>query len=114
MTADEIIQALEGEIHQVEYVDGTYADGVDLELLKNALVLINRQKSEIERLKSADVSPVRHGRWVKEKTDVLIHWHCSACEECFFLDKPNSEYCPHCGAKMDEEENENDREGSFN
>ena len=50
----------------------------------------------------ADVAPVRHGRWVKEKTDVLIHWHCSACEECFFLDKPNSEYCPHCGAKMDE------------
>lgn len=52
MTADEIIQALEGEIHQVEYVDGTYADGVDLELLKNALDLINRQKAEIERLKA--------------------------------------------------------------
>ena len=60
----------------------------------------------LQTMPAADVSPVRHGRWVKEKTDVLIHWHCSACEECFFLDKPNSEYCPHCGAKMDEEERE--------
>ena len=58
----------------------------------------------LQTMPAADVSPVRHGRWVKEKTDVLIHWHCSACEECFFLDKPNSEYCPHCGAKMDEED----------
>ena len=55
---------------------------------------------------AADVSPVRHGRWVKEKTDVLIHWHCSACEECYYLDMPNAEYCPHCGAKMDGGEGE--------
>ena len=56
------------------------------------------------RLPAADVAPVRHGYWVKEKRDVLIHWHCSACKECFYLDKPNAEYCPHCGAKMDEKE----------
>lgn len=54
----------------------------------------------------ADVAPVRHGHWVKEKRDVLIHWHCSACKECFYLDMPNAEYCPHCGAKMDGKENE--------
>ena len=52
----------------------------------------------------ADVSPVRHGYWVKEKRDVLIHWHCSVCKECYYLDMPNAEYCPHCGAKMDEED----------
>ena len=50
---------------------------------------------------TADVSPVRRGYWVKEKRDVLIHWHCSACRECYYLDMPNSEYCPRCGAKMD-------------
>ena len=53
-----------------------------------------------------DVAPVRHGYWVKEKRDVLIHWHCSACKECYFLEEPNAEFCPHCGAKMDEEERE--------
>ena len=57
----------------------------------------------INEIPAADVAPVRHGYWVKEKRDVLIHWHCSACKECYYLDMPNAEYCPHCGAKMDEE-----------
>ena len=61
----------------------------------------------LQTIPSADVAPVRHGYWVKEKRDVLIHWHCSACKECFYLDEPNAEYCPHCGAKMDEESEKN-------
>ena len=55
----------------------------------------------LQTIPAADVSPVRHGYWVKEKRDVLIHWHCSACKECYYLDMPNAEYCPRCGAKMD-------------
>ena len=50
---------------------------------------------------AADVVPVRHGHWVKEKPDVLIHWHCSVCENCYYLEEPNANYCPNCGAKMD-------------
>ena len=49
---------------------------------------------------SNDVEPVRHGHWVKEKPDVLIHWHCSVCENCYYLEEPNADYCPRCGAKM--------------
>ena len=60
----------------------------------------------INETAAADVAPVRHGYWVKEKRDVLIHWHCSVCKECYYLDMPNAEYCPHCGAKMDGRENE--------
>ena len=56
---------------------------------------------DLADIPAAKVSPVRHGYWVKEKRDVLIHWHCSACKECYYLDTPNAEYCPHCGAKMD-------------
>ena len=52
-------------------------------------------------LPTADVAPVKHGHWVKEKSDVLIHWHCSVCEKCYFLEEPNADYCPHCGAKID-------------
>ena len=55
----------------------------------------------VSRLPAADVAPVKHGCWVKEKSDVLIHWHCSVCEKCYFLEEPNADYCPHCGAKMD-------------
>ena len=48
---------------------------------------------------AADVSPVKHGHWVKEKSDVLIHWHCSVCKNCYYLEEPNANYCPNCGAK---------------
>lgn len=48
---------------------------------------------------SKDVAPVRHGHWVKEKPDVLIHWHCSVCKNCYYLEEPNANYCPNCGAK---------------
>ena len=49
---------------------------------------------------AADVSPVKHGHWVKEKSDVLIHWHCSVCKNCYYLEEPNANYCPNCGAKL--------------
>ena len=52
MTDNEIIKALENEVKSTEYVDSDYCDGVDLTLIKSALDLINRQKTEIERLKS--------------------------------------------------------------
>ena len=56
-----------------------------------------------DEIPAADVAPVKRGHWVKEKSDVLIHWHCSVCEKCYFLEEPNADYCPHCGAKMDGE-----------
>ena len=49
---------------------------------------------------AADVAPVKHGHWVKEKSDVLIHWHCSVCKNCYYLEEPNANYCPNCGAKL--------------
>ena len=49
---------------------------------------------------AADVAPVHHGHWVKEKPDVLIHWHCSVCKNCYYLEEPNANYCPNCGAKL--------------
>ena len=52
-----------------------------------------------ENFPAADVEPVRHGHWVKEKSDVLIHWHCSICKNCYYLEEPNANYCPNCGAK---------------
>lgn len=55
---------------------------------------------------AADVEPVKHGHWVKEKPDVLIHWHCSVCKNCYYLEEPNANYCPNCGAKMDGGEGE--------
>lgn len=57
---------------------------------------------------AADVSPVRHGRWVK--LDVhkgMEQFKCSECSsECYVptcLGTPMFDFCPNCGAKMDGE-----------
>ena len=55
--------------------------------------------SDIKGMKSADVAPVRHGRWLPfHSTAAGDIQYCSACEiGCTW--KPN--YCPNCGCKMD-------------
>lgn len=56
-----------------------------------------------EKPEVVDAEPVRHGLWVKKwntffKQDV---WHCDVCEK----GSPwKYDYCPNCGAKMGEEE----------
>ena len=56
--------------------------------------------SDIKGMKAADVSQVRHGRWIYD------HWcefKCSVCGE-FSNSKPyrgKENYCPNCGAIMD-------------
>lgn len=63
-------------------------------------------------VKIENVAPVVHGRWIKEKPDVIVHWGCSACRNCYYLDEPNAKYCPNCGAKMDMEGENNDSQGN--
>ena len=57
----------------------------------------------IRYMDAADVAPVRHGRWI---------WHSKErgylCSECgsgcllnYESDWHKSDWCPHCGAKMD-------------
>jgi NADH pyrophosphatase NudC (nudix superfamily) len=47
-----------------------------------------------------DAEPVKHGHWI---WDSDRFWHCSVCNE---YSSWTYKYCPHCGAKMDEEEDE--------
>ena len=84
----------------------------------------------IDNFPTADVAPVRHGRWIYEvhKENTNFRWNVTAeCSECcdnrkeiwggFFPNVPDciardvalqsvkqiklDNYCPHCGAKMD-------------
>lgn len=48
----------------------------------------------VENIPSADVAPVRHGRWEEYEK---IWW----CSECGFETGLRWDYCPDCGAKMD-------------
>ena len=61
----------------------------------------------IERILSADVAPVRHGRWIeKEKYTFGIMYDCSLCENRILDNGHSWNYCPHCGAKMDGGDND--------
>lgn len=67
----------------------------------------------LTKLPAADVRPVMHGEWVKA-TGMMPPEYCGLhiCSECghYAGRKPPyggremlSDYCPHCGAKMDGE-----------
>ena len=59
----------------------------------------------LETLPSADVAPVRHGRWTHERLPSTSGGsyavvRCSACEYQYPM--AETRYCPNCGAKMDD------------
>ena len=58
-----------------------------------------------------DAEPVRHGQWeTKEYTtedsfdDWIVIHHEEVCSECGKGQGERSKFCPNCGAKMDEGE----------
>ena len=67
--------------------------------------LCDKCESALYRL-SGYVAPVVHGRWEtnSDRPDTLI---CSVCKCGFDMWKHDPHnFCPNCGAKMDEEVNE--------
>ena len=56
----------------------------------------------LEKIPTADVAPVVHGRWAHLGGD---EWCCSACGFVITTegswDKPTKKYCEDCGARMD-------------
>lgn len=64
----------------------------------------------IEAIPPADVAPVRHGKYIGTEFDgyadgcpVYYEWKCSECGCVFEEEEPTYNYCPNCGARMDEE-----------
>ena len=60
------------------------------------------------KIPTADVVEVRHGKWYQhnKKKHGDTCYHCSVCEnyalsDCMVWEL--TDYCPHCGAKMDGE-----------
>lgn len=56
--------------------------------------------SAINNLPSADVAPVRHGRWINHGSFEV----CSFCGEEQYGHDSGRYYCPNCGARMEGEE----------
>lgn len=62
--------------------------------------------SVIKTFPLEDVKPVTHSHWIEKKyrisPDTFISNAC--CNACDGINKTGyTNYCPHCGAKMDEE-----------
>ena len=80
MPAEKVIEELENEIHLVEYVDGVYAENISLELLKSVRDLINRQQTEIVRLKSmnqAKLDTIHDLQAENEALNEKLQMHCT-------------------------------------
>ena len=64
------------------------------------------KRADVKRLladmPAADVAPVRHGRWVTHYRSgtTVAEGYVSTC--CDMWHNRKSDYCPNCGAKMDE------------
>lgn len=75
-------------------------------------------QNRVRELPSADVQPVKHGRWICEGS---LNIHCSNCGKWILYNNPilsesiycslmaslswpaptPTDYCPNCGARMD-------------
>ena len=71
----------------------------------------------IAAMPATDVQSVKHGCW-EEVTDYGgwgdTHYRCSVCGEEWYLEdgtpkQNNMNFCPRCGARMDGEQNENNK-----
>ena len=71
----------------------------------------DKSKCPVWNAPAADVAPVIHAKWI-----TAPHKSSRFCSKCYhdepykFADSNANiyNYCPHCGAKMDFEENPND------
>lgn len=103
MTNDEIVKSLEVEVHQVEYIDGSYADGVDIELLKDVIALIKRQKAYIECLNTeleaitsqADLLKADYMRLERLRAESINAVKVIRCKDCIYYET-GKDYTPYC------------------
>ena len=63
--------------------------------------------NSVQEIPAADVEPVRHGRWKligADKRSSGSVWKCTGRDGCGRIYPYKCDFCPNCGARMDEEE----------
>lgn len=56
----------------------------------------------LNNVPTIEAEPTRHGRWIGKPTAGYSTVRCSVCRDVFLENNGKWEYCPHCGARMDE------------
>ena len=74
------------------------------EQVQSVMKLAEKCGRELRDVPSADVTPVRHGRWIHDGFDTPhgVDWmHCSECgKRDKYCPAALTNYCPNCGARM--------------
>ena len=99
--ADKLIELIDDDIASLD--KNMSREGYDV-----CLCTLRMVKQYIKALSTAE--PTKHGRWVIESGATIMH--CDACGWAFeYYGGLEEEWnnCPHCGAIMDEVENEDNR-----
>lgn len=79
----------------IEYID---REAANLALAEQGFDW-DKAKQALSSVPAADVVPVVHGKWMPFHSEAAGDiQYCSACEIGF---DAKTDYCPHCGAKMD-------------
>ena len=83
-------------------------------IAEKSLTETGLEPERIELLIPADdVAEVRHGRWIDKGWDGDFSWKIDGrgscwkvyeCSECQCKTSAKTDYCPNCGARMDEED----------
>lgn len=76
------------------------------EYFKTRTVAVISTKQVIESAPTIDAEPVRHGHWKKEPFLMGTTYRCNLCGENYGMPHGIFDFCPNCGAKMDEEDKE--------
>ena len=71
------------------------------------LIPLSDVRKSLQMTPTADVQEVRHGRWVKGNYVCgEYEFKCSVCGNTEWHTSYSTPFCPHCGARMDLDENE--------
>lgn len=105
------------EILYLDTSDGTCHIGFGSYCVEYVFKWLSEEFEIIETEPSADVAPVVHGKWKPVrytthcscgKSYETYHFLCTACNHVAYAQPYGLKYCPHCGAKMDKEANDDD------
>lgn len=91
------IDALEREIVYAS----AFIDGKKISLFEK----YNKGLEDGVKVLKALPSAQRTGRWIyNDYGNGCGNWHCSVCNKIPIVYDKNANYCPHCGAEMEEQE----------
>lgn len=61
-------------------------------------------RDDVKEAPTIEAEPVRHGKWIVDAEDFRHQIGWVKCSQCDFPTSTAYNYCPHCGAIMDENE----------